>query len=619
MISECDVAVIGASLGGVAAALAAAEAGCQTILVSPEMWIGGQITSQGVAPLDEHPLIEQFGGTGRYMELRQRIRAIYHEQDRAPFLMANGRPLNPGRGWVSHLCFEPQVGHQALLAMLVSAIANGTLHLLTGYKLINARHENGHIRSVTVGNGDKQPVELRAAYFLDATDLGDLLPLAEAPHVTGAESQDKTGEPHASRDGEHPERVQSFTYTFLVEHHAGRDFTISRPPDYEVNRDHQPFSLSLTQPDGSSRRFGMFSPTADSDLPFWTYRRVVDAQLLNRPRDIAVINWHGNDYAGGNIIGASPDQRDAYLQAAKNLALGFLYYLQTEVPRDDGRGFGYPGLQLLTNGLGTVDGLSQAPYIRESRRIIGRHQIVEQEIAAATNSTARAAHFADSVGVGWYSLDLHPAVGCEESFYLPTRPFQIPLGALISPTMNNLLPACKNIATTHLTNGAYRVHPVEWNVGETAGMLAAFCVQNQITPQTVLERAYARTQFQTMLLQAGIPLMWLVDIPPDHPHFLTAQSWLLHAPPGEDGDLKDRLELGLDHPLDRRDFRALFHPFLGEENHLPAEAGTITADEANEDLEARSFSANLTGDGITPRQLLERCGPAVLSRLQQLP
>ncbi|MGG2474547.1 FAD-dependent oxidoreductase, partial [Rhizobium sp. BR5] len=34
----------------------------------------------------------------------------------------------------------------------------------------------------------------------------------------------------------------------------------------------------------------------------------------------------------------------------------------------------------------------------------------------------------------------------------------------------------KNIGTTHITNGCYRLHPVEWNIGEVAGMLAAYCL-----------------------------------------------------------------------------------------------------------------------------------------------
>ena len=50
----------------------------------------------------------------------------------------------------------------------------------------------------------------------------------------------------------------------------------------------------------------------------------------------------------------------------------------------------------------------------------------------------------------------------------PNTVSQIPLGTLIPRQMENLLPECKNIGVTHITNGCYRLHPVEWNVGEAA-------------------------------------------------------------------------------------------------------------------------------------------------------
>ncbi|MCF2491242.1 FAD-dependent oxidoreductase [Dyadobacter sp. CY347] len=31
--------------------------------------------------------------------------------------------------------------------------------------------------------------------------------------------------------------------------------------------------------------------------------------------------------------------------------------------------------------------------------------------------------------------------------------------------MENLLPSNKNIGTTHITNGCYRLYPVEWSIG----------------------------------------------------------------------------------------------------------------------------------------------------------
>ena len=59
---------------------------------------------------------------------------------------------------------------------------------------------------------------------------------------------------------------------------------------------------------------------------------------------------------------------------------------------------------------------------------------------------------------------------------------------------------------THLTNGCYRLHPVEWNVGEVAGLLAAYCMDHNITPIEVLETNLE--EFQSMLIEHGIQLHW---------------------------------------------------------------------------------------------------------------
>ena len=52
--------------------------------------------------------------------------------------------------------------------------------------------------------------------------------------------------------------------------------------------------------------------------------------------------------------------------------------------------------------------MAKYPYVRESRRIQARRTIREQEIAAAYRPGARAAFMIDSVGIGWYGIDIHP-------------------------------------------------------------------------------------------------------------------------------------------------------------------------------------------------------------------
>ena len=128
--------------------------------------------------------------------------------------------------------------------------------------------------------------------------------------------------------------------------------------------------------------------------------------------------------------------------------------------------------------VGTEDGLAKAPYIRESRRIKAEFTVLEQHIGTETRrkllktQDVQAESFADSVGVGSYRIDLHPSTGGNNYIDISSLPFQIPLGALIPDRVENLLPACKNLGTTHITNGCFRLHPVEWAIGEAAGALS---------------------------------------------------------------------------------------------------------------------------------------------------
>src|SRR3546814_14818244 len=78
----------------------------------------------------------------------------------------------------------------------------------------------------------------------------------------------------------------------------------------------------------------------------------------------------------------------------------------------------------------------------------------------------------DSVGVGGYRVDIHLKAKNKNSSYTQALhgmhwPQQIPLGALIPLRVENIIPACKNLGVTQVTNGAFRLHPVEWNIGES--------------------------------------------------------------------------------------------------------------------------------------------------------
>jgi hypothetical protein len=364
----------------------------------------------------------------------------------------------------------------------------------------------------------------------------------------GAESQAQTGEPHAQPHQPKAHCVQSFTYTFVLERAAaGSRHVIDRPERYEHYRDGQPYGLRIFvrggEIYGEETRwldYQVFERAEGTKGGLWTYRRLIDHTLFPGVHDVdlSLINWPGNDYRDVSILERPPREQAHALQNAKRVSLGFLYWLQTEAPGPD-RATGVPELRLRPDVVGTVDGLGKFPYIRESRRLRALMTVVEQDVSADQQPGARARHFADSVGVGWYPIDVHPAGADDVGVSCRTRPFQIPMGALIPVRLRNLLAGAKNLGVTHITNGCYRLHPVEWSTGEAAGALAAFALQAKRDPAAVWRTPAARVEFQRRLAAAGVPLYWFTDVGVEHPAFVDLQ---IAAVTGEVVGAPDSLE-----------------------------------------------------------------------------
>lgn len=517
-----DVLIVGGGVGGCACALAACEAGLNVIMTEESDWIGGQFTTQATPP-DEHGWIEKFGCTRSYRQVRNEVRDFYKENYPLSTVAQNDPFLNPGNGWVSPLCAEPRVFLAILDKLLSNFIQQNRLTVLKEHVPIDAVRDERGVKSICLrknAEGENTVVNVTAQYFIDATELGDVLPLTHTPFVTGSESQAETGEPSAKSIAD-PHNVQAFSMCFAMSHHENADWTIEKPDSYDYWR---VFVPSLT-PAWSGKLLSMqglnprtlqpvdynFQPNKERNKAFaglWTYRRIIHKDNFKEgtfDSDITLVNYPQIDYLGGDLIAASPDERARLIAEAKQQSLSFLYYLQTEK--------GFKGLKLRADVVGTLDGLAKQPYIRESRRIKALFTIKEQHIAAQCRPHETYAEtFFDSVGVGFYRIDLHPSIGGDNYIDVESLPFQIPLGALISPFTDNLLPVCKNIGTTHITNGCYRLHPIEWNIGESVGHLVAFCLKHQVTPQQVREDAALLKGYQNVLKEQGIEIEWAKNL-----------------------------------------------------------------------------------------------------------
>jgi hypothetical protein len=537
----CEILIAGGSTGGVAAALAAARRGRKVVLLEETDWLGGQMTAQGVSALDEHEHIEAFGGTASYYRFRELVRDHYRR-----LAGASDADFNPGGCWVTRLAFEPGVAVAVIEQMLAPHVASSRLAIHRRMKTVAVTTEGDRITAVTAqGLDDGRLVRFRPELVIDATELGDLLPLAGAEHVLGAETVAQTSEPQAQPAEPKPHCVQSFTYTFACERRDdGERHAVPRPEKYEHYRAAQPYSLRIEVHGGEiyGEESGWLEYRLYDRMPgtkggLWTYRRLLDRNWFPGvvDHDLTMFNWPGNDYRDRSILDCAPLDAARALQDAKRVSFGFLHWLQTEAPATGVRR-GAPEILLRPDVMGTVDGLSKHPYIRESRRIAAVKTVVEQEVSARHQGGPRAAHFPDSVGVGWYPIDIHRSGPEDVGASCRTKPFQIPLGALLPVRIANLLAGGKNLGTTHITNGCYRLHPIEWNVGEAAGALAAFALDERVPPARVRERPTLLERFQRGLLREGVPLAWLVDVGVDHPAFAGSQRLYMRGglPPGDD-------------------------------------------------------------------------------------
>ena len=521
--------IAGGGIGGCAAALSALRNGLDVIMTEETDWIGGQLTSQGVPP-DEHTWIETHGAPQSYRDYRNAVRDYYKKNYPITAAAKSRQYLNPGNAVVSALCHEPRVSLAVLHEMLAPYISSGKLTLLIEHKVRSAEYSGNRVRALKVQSlRSGRSYILSGTYFVDATETGELLPITGTEFVMGTESRNETRELHAPLKAD-PDNQQAFTVCFAMDYVPGTNNVTEKPAEYDFWRNLVPkmspawsgklLDLNYSNPKTLEKKTLGFNPDGSSTDPYlnlWNYRRILAKDNFMPGAfkgDICTVNWPQNDYTLGNLVGVSQKEFDHHLGRGKQLSLSLFHWLQTEAPRPDGKQ-GWPGLRLRKDIMGTEDGMAKYPYIRESRRIKALFTVLEEHVGqenrvqvAGAEAGKKAADFYDSVGIGYYHIDLHPSSRGNNYIDFASLPFQIPLGSLLPVRMENLLPANKNIGTSHITNGCYRLHPVEWSIGEAVGLLVSYALKKQVIPQKVREGKQLLAEFQEFISRQGIETKW---------------------------------------------------------------------------------------------------------------
>lgn len=118
--------------------------------------------------------------------------------------------------------------------------------------------------------------------------------------------------------------------------------------------------------------------------------------------------------------------------------------------------------------------------IRETRHIIGDYIMTKEDVLNLKR-------FDDSIALSGFPMDIHSP--SENSLELVEQGddlgYEIPMRSLLPKDIEGLIVSGRCISATHEAAASLRVTPTVMAIGEAAGILAAFSVQNNISPREV--------------------------------------------------------------------------------------------------------------------------------------
>ena len=496
-----DVAVIGATPSGIAAAIAAKRAGVAHVtLADPSAHIGGRFAETiGFGEIDR---IKPETVGGMWTELRAKVDAHYGKTTSTP---------------------EPHVMEQILREWLE---AEGVVF---ADRFQPVRADRKDARLVRVYSDYRGRVE--ASVFIDATYHGDLLPIAGVSFTIGRESRAQYGEslagvllkltnppgridlpimsspisglaadgktrlPHVQglttdvRDGDGDTHLQCANLYACLTKDPAKRVEVTVPPNYD------PAEFELLRREiarlGKDAKFGF-----GGGVPG-------DKTKMNDGVNY-LLHW---GLAGGADAypAATPKERRQIWETHRAYTHRMLWFLRTDpsVPesiRQNLQQWGLPKDEFTDNGHWPYD-----LYAREGRRMISDLVMTQRDLFAELTKP-------DSIALGSFPVDSHVVRrlaspdGKEvvnEGGYLVIPPiYQIPYRALTpkATECDNLLATCA-LSSSRVAFNSLRVEPTWMMLGQAAGTAAAIANKDKTTVQRV-----NAAELQRRLREAAVPI-----------------------------------------------------------------------------------------------------------------
>ena len=470
--NEYDVIIVGGGAGGTSAAIESARNGAKTLLIEETDWLGGMLTSAGVSAIDGNYKLP----SGFWGEFKDSLVSHY------------GSLESLKTGWVSNVLFEPKVGNE-ILKSIANKEQNLKILFSSSVNSVLQPKDDNYNFIVSSTNG-----RFGSKVLIDATELGDILPMINEDYDVGMDNREIYDE--AIAPNEKNNVIQDLTYVMILKNY-NKSVKIEKPKNYNPSE----FYCSTSS-----------IYCLESDKALWSPKQMMNYGEL--PNGKIMVNWpiYGNDYYS-NLIEMNEEKREEVLKKAKEKSLKYLYYIQDEL--------GYDNYSISDDDFDTEDGFPLIPYFREARRIKGKVTFSLNYIKKPYNQIYPL--YRTGILVGDYPVDHHHDSHPDKenlpklAFY-PIPSYSLPIGSIISKKNPNFLVAEKSISVSNLVNGTTRLQPVVLQIGQVAGLIASEAIKKNITTHQIDVRA-----IQEKYLDKGGFIQPYLDVKKDHTFFKAFQ------------------------------------------------------------------------------------------------